>query len=159
MWRSLPLASWRRKQQNKKAKRRRNLYFLSSGHIGPFANFDSGGLSARLAMYTNNAICYAAGTISRRREVRADALQNRVKMPKYASHVSWGGCRKKEKARWVWYCEETIRRCSRQRRLYRLAVFAPVLSISRLDLFFQLCHNPLVMCECCTLRWMSWRSS
>lgn len=55
-----------------------------------------------------------------------------------------GGCRKKKKARWVWYCEKTIRRCSRHRRLYRLAVFAPA---SR--------RSPDLICfsNCAIMRW------
>lgn len=76
--------------------------FSRAAVVGPFANFDSGGLLARLTMYTNDdAICYAAGTIPRHREVRDDALRNRAKnMPKYASSVSaGGGCRKKKKKR------------------------------------------------------------
>lgn len=52
-------------------------------------------------MYTNDAICYAAGTISRHREIRDDALQNRVTMPKYASRVSAGEVAEKKKAWWV----------------------------------------------------------
>lgn len=48
-------------------------------------------------MYTNDAICYAAGTISRHREIRDDALQNRVTMPKYASRVSAGEVAEKKK--------------------------------------------------------------